>query len=356
MERTPLIRDQASSQVPVIQEVNPFRNISAEVGGSWSPVRTGRRSYFTETWNQAIDMFNVANRTGNVAQGVLAVLKIMFLGLATIILVLPAISLAKSFNAKLSHASSAIGMTYHKTIRGPKWESQLEQGKGIIDRAYAQSSSRLSYGFVMDHTGHAKPDGFENATKYSDMTRAQEMIRFEIEGNFANKEFSSVQALGVALNQALKNIAERDLGPINCSGSFHMAIVAKVNGKKVVITVDAGDSTLWLVKKDGRVQKVTERVDHHKVLGNSFSLRVFEAEKGDRVVGTTDFHEYLSEPAFKRILAESGTADDVIHQSNAALRLIENPRGASVDGLRGKDHNPESSSQADDMGVFMLYV
>jgi len=278
----------------------------------------------------------------------------MFLGLATGTLVLPAISGIKSLNAKVAHASSSIGMTYQKTIRGQKWESELEQGRGIIDRAYAQSSSKLSYGFVMDHTGHAKPDGFEDTTKFSDMNRAQEMIRAEIEGNFANKEFSSVQAFGAALNQALKNIADRDLGPMECSGSFHMAIVAKVNGKNVVITVDAGDSTLWLVKKDGRVQKVTERMDHHKVLGNLFSLRVFEAEKGDRVVGTTDFYEFLSEPAFKSILSHSGTADDVIGQSKATLRQIE--RGGKIDHLKGNEHNPEVWNKADDMGVFMLYV
>lgn len=356
MEQASAIRGQVNSQVPVIQEDKPFRNISGEVADSRSPIRMGRSSYFREQWNEAIDMFNLANRTGNVGQGALAVLRIVFLALATGIPVLPAVSLAKSLNAKVAHASSAIGMTYHKTIRGEQWESQLEQGKGIIDRAYAQSSSKLSYGFVMDHTGHAKPDGFENVTKYSDMDRAQQMIRAEIEGNFANKDFSSVQALGVALNQALKNIAERDLGPMKCSGSFHMAIVAKVNGKRVVITVDAGDSTLWLVKKDGRVQKVTERGDHHKVLGNLFSLRVFEAEKGDRVVGTTDFHEYISESAFKRILADSGTANDVVNQSKSTLRLIENPRGANVADLKGNEHNPEVWSKADDMGVFMLYV
>lgn len=250
--------DGVNSQIPVGQEDKPFKNISAEVSASRSPVRMGRSSYFTETWNEAIDMFNVANRTGNVGQGALAVLRIMFLGLATGTLVLPGISVVKALNAKTAHASSAIGMTYHKTIRGEEWESQLEQGKGIIDRAYAQSSSRLSYGFVMDHTGHAKPDGYEGTTKYSDMDEVQQKIRAELEGNLGNKDFSSIESLGAALNQALKNIADRDLGPMECSGSFHMAIVTKVNGKRVVITVDAGDSTLWLVK-DGRVQKLQNK-------------------------------------------------------------------------------------------------
>ena len=74
MEQAPAIHSQVNSQVPVVQEDNPFRNISGEVVGSRSPVRMGRSSYFTETWNEAIDMFNLANRTGNVGQGALAVL------------------------------------------------------------------------------------------------------------------------------------------------------------------------------------------------------------------------------------------------------------------------------------------
>ena len=119
MEATPLIRDQVNSQSPVIQDDKPFKDITQSLGnaGSLHPIRTGRRSYFTETWNQAIDMFNVANRTGNVGQGALAVLRIMFLGLATGTLVLPVISGIKSLTAKLAHASSAVGMTYDKDAK-----------------------------------------------------------------------------------------------------------------------------------------------------------------------------------------------------------------------------------------------
>ena len=77
--------------------------------------------------------------------------------------------------------------------------------------------------------------------------------------------------------------------------------------------------------------------DNH-ILGhdNGFTLRVFEVEKGDRVVGTTDFDEFLSESAFKRILAESGTASDVVNQSKATLKLIADPKGSNVDALKRK--------------------
>ena len=82
----------------------------------------------------------------------------------------------------------------------------------------------------------------------------------------------------------------------------------------------------------------------------------FEVKKGDRVVGTTDFDEYISESAFKRILLQSGTASDVVNQSKATLKLIADPKGSNVDGLKGIDHDPKNPSKSDDMGVFMLYV
>ncbi|QVL58231.1 MAG: hypothetical protein KFB93_03885 [Simkaniaceae bacterium] len=364
MEQASAVHGQVNSQESAVQSDKPFKDISQDLSDLTAeqlvPIRTGRRSYFTETWNQAIDMFNVAKRTGNVGQGVLAVLRIMFLGLATGTLALPAISVVKALNAKTAHASSKIDMTYDKTLRNEgeaNWEEELAQEKGIIDRAHAQNSFRLSYGFVFDHTGHAKPDGYEGKTKYSDMNQAQKIITRQLQTAFETREFQSMHQLHNQINSSLIDINDH-LQELGVSGSFHMAIIANVNGKKVAITIDAGDSTIWLVKKDGRAQKVTTATDNH-IFGRNkaFTLRVFEVEKGDRVVGTTDFDVYLSESAFKRILAESGTANEVISQSKATLRLIADPRGANVEELKGPvEHDPMKASKSDDMGVFMLYV
>lgn len=227
----------------------------------------------------------------------------------------------------------------------------MAEGKGILDRAYAERR----FGFISDCTGHAKPVDFQSCKNYSNMTLFESFAKDFIYRSLNALEFPSIDLLKTDLQKVvLKELDDKALD-LGLGGTFHMAYIAEVNHKKVVITVDAGDSTLWLVRGK-EVQKLSQQNDERKSLGSmntsdGCSFRVFEVQEGDRIVGMTDFTDFLPEDEVKKMIAEKSTAHDIVLEFKKLL-------GSEGEVLEKgqKEHDPSDPTKSDDMGVFVLIV
>lgn len=225
---------------------------------------------------------------------------------------------------------------------------ELNNGHGIVD----VTGSGRSFGYIMDGSGHGRPEN------YRKMEKVNQLMQEKLSNLLDNNQFETVEELQQAVQQVILEVDGKMEKEFCVGSTFSMAAVTQVKGKKVALTFHVGDSSLWLVKKDGRVGKLTQSAED-KELGksqkNQLEMKIFEVEEGDRIVGVTDgITDYLKEDFLKVIFSKFESAGDLM---NACVNEMKNALSLNTKlNNSGERFNPKVSGGSDDVSAFVLQV
>lgn len=232
--------------------------------------------------------------------------------------------------------------------RYQEMHKDLKSGHGIVD----VTGSGRSFAYIMDGSGHGRPDN------YRKMQNVNQLMEEKLSNLLDNNQFETVEELQQAVQQVVLEVDKKMENEFRVGSTFSMAAVTQVKGKKVVLTFHVGDSSLWLVKKDGRVGQLTQSAEN-KELGkgekNQLEMKIFEVEEGDRIVGVTDgITDYLKEDFLKVIFSKFELADDLM---SACVNEMKNALSLNTKSNNsGERFNPKVSGGSDDVSAFVLQV
>jgi len=214
-------------------------------------------------------------------------------------------------------------------------------GKGILDVVHTAPS----FSYVIDGTGHGKPKNYDKIQEIN------QVMQEKLTPVLASNNFASTEELQAAVETAVLEVSRVVLDK-GVAGTFSMAAITQVNGEKIALTFQLGDSSLWLVKKDGEMKQLTETNNSElsRAGRGSLVMGTHPVEDGDRIVGVTDgITDYLTENFLQTAFSENQEAQDIVERC-----MLELGKEGSPNQLNKFD--PKSASNSDDISGFVLKI
>lgn len=272
-------------QSPTLNEIN-------------SPIRVAKYSLFTETWIDTTDAFWTAIKTGQVGQIALASLKIVFLVAITPILFLVSLFLQHDQTDRAKTCAAMITEAKGKTINDDKaWEefSKTHDSRGCLPSREVRtavsktSKGHPSFGFILDFKGVSWLND-PNKNKYKGMKEARDFAISQIEAEFLNQDCQSGEDYLEKINRCLTNIIDKT-GELGAGEGvlFRMAMVARINGEKFVITVGSKNSRFWILDKGKKSVTSSRGEGNQGSLPEGFEFGLDPVKEGDTVFGLSSF-------------------------------------------------------------------
>lgn len=219
--------------------------------------------------------------------------------------------------------------------------AKILEGKGILDVV----CTAPSFSYVIDGSGHGKP------RNYDKMQEVNHVMENKLTPVLASNRFASTAELQEAVEKAVLEV-NGVMVEKGVAGTFSMAAITQVNGEKVVLTFQLGDSSLWLVKKDGEMKQLTEinNSELSSAQKGSLVMGIHPVEDGDRIVGVTDgITDYLTEKFLQTVFSENEEAGGIMTRCQEELSKKSSPNQL-------KEFNPKKSSNSDDISGFVLKI
>ena len=214
-------------------------------------------------------------------------------------------------------------------------------GKGILDVVHTAPT----FSYVIDGTGHGKPKNYDK------MQEVNQFMQDKLTPVLTSNDFASTEELQAAVETAVHEVSRFTLDK-GVAGTFSMAAITQVNGQKVALTFQLGDSSLFLVKKDGEMKQLTESngSELSRAGKGSLVMGTHPVEGGDRIVGVTDgITDYLTENFLQTAFSENQEAPGIMERCMLEL---------GKEGSPNQQHNFDSTSagHSDDISGFVLKV
>lgn len=238
-------------------KTDTFQDISGTVEKN---ITLGRQSWFDDKWASGWKIDTPCMILTAMATALWATGKFVAQAIGTVTGIMPLIGMVQDFNT--THAGT----------------TSTEEGSHTV------TNTNRSFGYLIE---------MNSVSSRSAMQAYNQRVTSTL-NHWEDYNFSSLSDLQDFFGNSLQSI----------SGTF--AALAHVNGKKVVVTQQTGSSSLWLVKNDGTVGKLTN---------SSQQWGVFAVEKGDRIIGVTaSASDQLSDSALESILRGEKDAQGIIRR------------------------------------------
>lgn len=246
----------------------------------------------------------------------------------------------------ISEYNSGVSASYY--LEGP--------AEGILD--FVHVFPEIGAAYVADATGHNKPPKHKKLKEYLwDIFNE----KFVLDYKQAN-----IKTL-VELNRFLKNYLLNNLNvwaeTAGTASTFSFAMIVELEGKKQVVSMHVGDSTLIHVNRQGEIKHLTPNKDPVNQLELSalnhqspVFMDVTPVEAGDKIFGLTDgITDFLPDEILNAILQhyQPANSDSLIGRLEIAIQNLKNEKEVHPGK---KPFNENDKNGSDDLGAFVLVV
>ncbi len=293
---------------------------------------------------------------------------------------------AKVSIPQISIYSHQVNATYEKTFKkteNGKWAWVIidikEIKEGIVDHTYV--NPKLGFAFVVDHTGHSKPDqkeGFDNAfSQYFEESNQgyQDALNEEID------EFKTVEDVKNFMTGQIRAFSIKNENHV-LSDPYTFAQLVKIRGKKHLVVQHAGDCMILIKRQNGEIEKVRMSTDKGG-LGGKFEITDVKVHSGDEIFGFSDgIGDFMTKDQVEKIIEENINRESLLSEfkkkiiqegekfyaENETLAERKAKRKKIEDGkikignkiFGGKNnlkyHDPEDKNFHDDISLFTFEV
>lgn len=224
---------------------------------------------------------------------------------------------------------------------------------GVLD--FVHVFPELGTAYIADGTGHANPE------KRVKLAKLWDDFNTTFEDVYKRSEiFDSQEKVEKFLRERILNLS-RGFEENGISSTLSLSMLIKINEKKYVASIHAGDSTLWHITKNSKVHRITpadaKDVTNQAELSSLDNSRIYfdmrEVESGDKIIGLTDgITDYLPEQKLYPLLLDKNNESDLLEKLETAI--VNSAADNQYPNIKPFDSKDKHKS--DDISVFMMIV